>query len=111
MANCNEHFGKYNGEIRLTDARRKSLKGSRKELRKKVRNWFKENKFLAVFFGITAVIAGVLAFLCPGAGHFYQKRFFKAFKQPRGLFKAVSTELGRDREGDNTVAPDAGINL
>ena len=25
------------------------------------------------------VIAGVLAFLCPGAGHFYQKRFFKAF--------------------------------
>ncbi len=25
------------------------------------------------------VMAGVLAFLCPGAGHFYQKRFFKAF--------------------------------
>ena len=25
------------------------------------------------------VIAGVLAFLCPGAGHLYQKRFFKAF--------------------------------
>ncbi len=25
------------------------------------------------------VIAGLLAFLCPGAGHLYQKRFFKAF--------------------------------
>lgn len=44
MANCNEHFQKYNGEIRLTDARRKNLKGSRKELRRKVRKWFKENK-------------------------------------------------------------------
>lgn len=44
MANCNEHFEKYNGEIRLTDARRKKLKGSRKELRNKVRKWFKENK-------------------------------------------------------------------
>lgn len=44
MANCNEHFKKYNGEIRLTDARRKSLKTSRKELRNKVRKWFSENK-------------------------------------------------------------------
>lgn len=44
MANCNEHFKEYNGKIRLTDARRKSLKGSRKELRKKVRKWFDENK-------------------------------------------------------------------
>ena len=35
MANCNEHFQKYNGEIRLTDARRNNLKGSRKELRRK----------------------------------------------------------------------------
>ena len=26
MANCNEHFQKYNGEIRLTDARRNNLK-------------------------------------------------------------------------------------
>ncbi len=25
------------------------------------------------------LLAGVLAFLCPGAGHFYQKRFFKSF--------------------------------
>lgn len=44
MANCNTHFEEYNGKIRLTDARRKSLKGSRKELRNKVRKWFKENK-------------------------------------------------------------------
>lgn len=44
MANCNEHFGKYNEEIRLTDVRRKKLKGSRKELRNRVRNWFMENK-------------------------------------------------------------------
>lgn len=44
MANCNEHFDTYNGEIRLTEARRKKLKTSRKELRNKIRNWFKENK-------------------------------------------------------------------
>jgi hypothetical protein len=44
MANCNEHFQDYNDEIKLTDARRKSLKRSRKELRNKVRKWFKENK-------------------------------------------------------------------
>ena len=44
MANCNEHFGDYNSVIRLTDARRKKLKGSRKELRNKVRKWFKDNK-------------------------------------------------------------------
>lgn len=44
MANCKEYFEKYNEEIRLTDSRRKSLKGSRKELRNKVRKWFNENK-------------------------------------------------------------------
>jgi hypothetical protein len=44
MANCNNHFDEFNGKIRLTDARRKSLKGSRKELRNKVRKWFKDNK-------------------------------------------------------------------
>lgn len=44
MANCDKHFGVYNGNIRLTDARRKSLKGSCKELRNKVRKWFEENK-------------------------------------------------------------------
>ena len=44
MANCNTHFEEYNGKIRLTDARRKNLKTSRKELRKKVKKWFEENK-------------------------------------------------------------------
>ncbi len=44
MANCNKHFDTYNGEIRLTDARRKSLKSSRKEIRNRIRNWFKDNK-------------------------------------------------------------------
>lgn len=44
MANCNKYFKDYNVNIRLTDARRKELKGSRKELRNKVRKWFKENK-------------------------------------------------------------------
>ncbi|MBE8715095.1 cyclic GMP-AMP synthase DncV-like nucleotidyltransferase [Sphingobacterium hungaricum] len=44
MANCNTHFKSYNEEIRLTDSRRKKLKASRKELRNKVRNWFKDNK-------------------------------------------------------------------
>lgn len=32
------------------------------------------------------VIAGLLAFLCPGAGHFYQKRFFKAFVFAIGIW-------------------------
>lgn len=44
MANCNTHFKGYNEEIRLTDSRRKKLKASRKELRNKVRKWFKDNK-------------------------------------------------------------------
>jgi hypothetical protein len=44
MANCNKHFEKYNGELTLTDVRRKKLKRSRKELRNKIRNWFKVNK-------------------------------------------------------------------
>jgi hypothetical protein len=44
MANCNEHFKEFNGQIRLTNTRRKNLKGSLKELRNKVRKWFKENK-------------------------------------------------------------------
>lgn len=42
MANCNTHFEEYNGKIRLTDARRKNLKTSRKELRKKVKNGLKK---------------------------------------------------------------------
>jgi hypothetical protein len=42
MANCDKHFGVYNGNIRLTDARRKSLKGSRKELRTRLENGLKK---------------------------------------------------------------------
>ncbi len=44
MANCNKHFIDFNSTIRLTDARRKSLKTSRDELRRKVKKWFQENK-------------------------------------------------------------------
>ena len=44
MANCNKHFDEFNSEIRLTESRRKKLKVSRKELRNKIRNWFKEYK-------------------------------------------------------------------
>jgi hypothetical protein len=44
MANCIKYFEEFNGNIRLTDDRRKNLKRSRKELRKKVRKWFKDNK-------------------------------------------------------------------
>jgi len=44
MANCSEHFEEYNGEIRLTDNRMQKLKSSRKELRKRVRKWFNDNK-------------------------------------------------------------------
>lgn len=44
MANCNDHFEDYNDAIRLTNARRKMLKGSRRELRNRVRAWFKANK-------------------------------------------------------------------
>ncbi len=32
------------------------------------------------------ILAGLLAFLCPGAGHFYQKRFFKAFVFATGIW-------------------------
>lgn len=44
MANCNKHFLEFNEKIRLTDARRKDLTKSLKELRKKIRKWIKENK-------------------------------------------------------------------
>lgn len=44
MANCDKHFNTYNREIKLTDARYKSLKKSRKELRKKTRDYFKKEK-------------------------------------------------------------------
>lgn len=44
MANLHPEFQVFNGEIRLTDARRKELKKSRKSLRDKIRKWYKENK-------------------------------------------------------------------
>jgi len=44
MANCHGLFSDFNGVIRLTDARRKGLKGSRKELRRKIRKYFEEQK-------------------------------------------------------------------
>lgn len=44
MANCHELFTEFNNAIRLTDARRASLKGSRKELRRIIRKYFKDNK-------------------------------------------------------------------
>lgn len=44
MANCNKLFTEFNSTIRLKDAKRKSLKKSRKSLRKKIKDYFKENK-------------------------------------------------------------------
>ena len=44
MAVLHKEFIKYNKELKLTSSRSDSLKSSRKELRKKIRNWFKENK-------------------------------------------------------------------
>lgn len=44
MADSNEIFLEFNNIIRLTDAKRKGLKISRKELRNKIRKYFKENK-------------------------------------------------------------------
>lgn len=44
MAVLHKEFIKYNKTIKLTTTRKESLKKSRKELRKKMRSWFKENK-------------------------------------------------------------------
>lgn len=44
MAVLHKEFINYNKNIKLSDARKDSLKKSRKELRKKMRTWFKENK-------------------------------------------------------------------
>lgn len=44
MAVLHKEYNKYNKEIKLNDARKESLKKSRKELRKKVKKWFAENK-------------------------------------------------------------------
>lgn len=44
MANNHLQFKEFNGAIRLTDARRKDLKGSRRELRRKIRKYFVDDK-------------------------------------------------------------------
>lgn len=44
MANCNEQFLDFNDTVKLTDARKKSLKKSRKSLRERIRNYFDKNK-------------------------------------------------------------------
>lgn len=44
MAVLHKEYNKYNAEIKLNDTRKESLKKSRKELRKKVKKWFSENK-------------------------------------------------------------------
>lgn len=44
MARLHKEFLGFDKNIKLTDARKESLKGSRKELRRKIRAWFKENK-------------------------------------------------------------------
>jgi hypothetical protein len=44
MAVLHKEYIKYNTEIKLNDSRKESLVKSRKELRKKVKKWFAENK-------------------------------------------------------------------
>lgn len=44
MARLHKEFTTYNGKIKLTAARKDSLKSSRKEIKKKIRKWFEENK-------------------------------------------------------------------
>lgn len=44
MAVLHKEFIAFNKVIKLTDARKESLKGSRKALRKTIRAWFEENK-------------------------------------------------------------------
>lgn len=63
MANCHELFIEFNGAIRLTDARRKSLKGSRKDLRRKIRKYFKDekpNEIMPKFSGQGSLIMDVI---------------------------------------------------
>jgi len=44
MSVLHKEFTTFNKTIKLTQARKDSLKKSRKELRKKIRNWFKDNR-------------------------------------------------------------------
>lgn len=44
MAVLHKEFTKYNKDIKLTFSRKESLKKSRKDIKKKIRKWFKDNK-------------------------------------------------------------------
>ncbi|MGM5470652.1 CBASS cGAMP synthase [Flavobacteriaceae bacterium LMO-SS05] len=44
MAVLNKEYNKFDKEIKLNENRKESLKTSRKELRKKIKKWFKDNK-------------------------------------------------------------------
>jgi hypothetical protein len=44
MADCHNLFADFNTTVRLTDGKRKSLKGSRRELRRKIKKYFEEGK-------------------------------------------------------------------
>ena len=44
MAVLNKEFNNFDKEIKLTQTRKEELKRSRKELKKKIRKWFNENK-------------------------------------------------------------------
>jgi len=44
MAVLNKEYNKFDKEIKLNENRKESLKKSRKDLRKKIKKWFKDNK-------------------------------------------------------------------
>lgn len=44
MATLHKEFIGFNKQIRLTDSRKEKLKTSRKDIKKKIRKWFKDNK-------------------------------------------------------------------
>lgn len=44
MATIHQQYTEFNGSIKLTSTRKESLKTSRKDLKKKIKKWFKENK-------------------------------------------------------------------
>lgn len=44
MARLHKEFTQFNKELKLTTVREDGLKNSRKEIKRKIRNWFEENK-------------------------------------------------------------------
>ncbi|MCI5165804.1 MAG: hypothetical protein D3903_06840 [Candidatus Electrothrix sp. GM3_4] len=44
MAILHKEYSTFYGEIRITKARRESLEGNREAIKKKIKNWFSENK-------------------------------------------------------------------